>query len=236
MPFITNRGGLILNHDQHEGKKPIPLGCGMQYDFIKYGKVHKEVIWRGTPIKEDFRFSDTPVFRIPTNRFGPDEWKRFIDFYDLNQKQAAEGGSEQVYYEPHPDDIVIPPVILDFKKHFPTWVIDYLVTKGAFDIALKRNKVGQPVEDKMLTQDEYDGIMQLIKQRKEAEKAGALEGDSEEHQEVGQAKKNEIAAENMNAGRKKQAKEKRDEKKALEEEIIREELAKKADEKLSKVG
>ena len=185
MPFVTEFGGLELNHDitrdikdpqtgaitvKGNGLKPLKLGYGMHCDFNANSQQFKDTVRRGLPdIKNmNWQIGGDPVWRVPTNYFNEEELKRFWEYYKMNHNQKT----VMVHYEPDLEDIEIRAYGKSKGFHLPVWLLDELEARGEFEKALRVTKVKLP-EEKKLQQDEYDGLMLALKDRREMERDGS---------------------------------------------------------------
>ncbi|NQY78959.1 MAG: hypothetical protein HRT47_01455 [Candidatus Caenarcaniphilales bacterium] len=235
MPFVTKQGGLTsdygvvpeekIRNDKGDvvkvvpgnGLKPLRLGFGAFCDFNINSHLFKEIVRRGTPNLKQRNWYDTPVFRIPTNRWNDlseqekqRTWGRLLSFYKHNKEKDF---SKVIHYEPDFEDIEIKRYGATKGFHFPLWVLHALVDMGVFEEALKRTQIENSGQ-KMLDKDMYEAMMIAIKEREE------FEADKEMTIDAKVARQNFIETKGNAAradGRTKHLEEKNNE--ALDEEI-----------------
>ena len=212
MPFVTLASGLMTDHDvvkekfswddngflkkvrEGNGREMMKLGYGDQCDYNPNSVLFKEIVWRGNPDRKNRTWNDTPVWRIPTNRWNdlPEDeknimWYRFLEFFKKNSNLLTGGQYQEtlVFYEPHLDDIV-KNEFSTLKKswHFPLWVLLELQkvkfkvkqTDGSvkemdiFEHATTRTKVnfqGELSDDfkYMISKDDYLAIKSALQER-----------------------------------------------------------------------
>ncbi len=198
MPFVSMSGSERIRHDiRREKRDPVSFditqpGNNLEpllitgvdgFDFELNGDSYKELIRRGQPNSTAKNWYDTPVFKVPTNRFKSGfewienktereltDWGRFMRDY-IGQKYSKSGAI--FFYEPDIEDVRVDTAT---NFHFPMWVLDILIKEGEFEQAKTVNKVMLPGVPR-LTKQEYERIMEEIKARKANEEGKQLVGN-----------------------------------------------------------
>ena len=200
MPFVTQYGGLTTDFDvkhtkrdrdgmileEGNGLKALRMAFGSTCDFNPRGPEFKETVWRGTPKMKERHWLDTPVFRIPFERFTEKDQERIVSFFLLNQKEST----RVIHYEPSLDDIEVKKMGSKKNWALPLHVLKLLKKEGFFERAKNEAKVELP-EEKKLNDEEYDMLMEALDTRiaeeKEAAKAKSSKSkdkDEKEEEEV----------------------------------------------------
>jgi hypothetical protein len=180
MPFVTRYGGLTTDFDvvktikdkdgriiqKGNGLKTLKLAFGSTCDFNPRSPEFQETVYRGTPIHKQRHWLDTPVFRIPMHRFNLDDQERIYAFFCQNQNETT----KVIHYEPSLEDIEVRDVGLKKGWYFPYRILKELIKMGTFERALVETKVELP-DEKKLTREEYDMLMQAFAEREEYERS-----------------------------------------------------------------